>query len=84
MRGFIEFLVEEYLFIVKGLLIIVVVLSILIVPSVLLDYKSCQRYESMSIPVDWDFWGGCMANHPEFGWLPVKQYFQTMNLNIGE
>lgn len=40
----------------------------------------CGQYAEMGIEARYNFWTGCMANHPEFGWLPIEEYFRTINL----
>lgn len=75
--------IKTYLsLILAGIVLLALIFAPFVGFDVLLNYNSCKRYESMGIPVDWDFWGGCMANHPEFGWLPINDYFQTLNLNV--
>lgn len=43
---------------------------------------SCQQYSDMGIQVHYNFWTGCMARHSQFGWIPVDEYFKTLNLNV--
>ena len=43
---------------------------------------SCNQYRDMGVETIYKFWVGCMANHEKFGWVPVEEYFRTINLNI--
>jgi hypothetical protein len=60
----------------------VAIISLMIFISSLVGKVSCNSYAEMGIPVQWNFWVGCMANHPKFGWIPVDEYFSVLNLNI--
>ncbi len=42
----------------------------------------CTEYAKLGIETRYTFWTNCMANHPKFGWLPIDEYFRTINLNI--
>jgi hypothetical protein len=44
--------------------------------------NTCQEYSKMGIDVVWNFWTGCMANHPKFGYIPIAEYFRTLNINL--
>lgn len=41
---------------------------------------TCQQYIKMGIDAKFNLWTGCMANHPKFGWIPIDDYFKTINL----
>ena len=43
-------------------------------------YKTCNAYLVKGIETQWNFWTGCLANHPKFGWIPVEEYFKTFNI----
>ncbi len=65
--------------------IILVALGILVAIigiGYLLDKNSCNAYSTMGIDVIYNFWTGCMANHPKFGYIPIEEYFRTLNLYI--
>lgn len=44
------------------------------------SYFTCTQYKDMGIDVIWKLWTGCMANHPKFGYIPIEEYFKTLNL----
>lgn len=67
-------------FIAITLLIITLTISVIVIPSVWLSHNSCNSYLEMGIETQWGLWTGCMANHPEFGWLPISDYFRTINI----
>jgi hypothetical protein len=58
------------------------ILGLLAGVAAISQYNSCQQYDKMDITVQYEFWTGCMANHPKFGWLPIGEYFKVINLNI--
>ncbi len=47
-----------------------------------MNSTACTQYKSMGIDVMYNFWTGCMANHPKFGWIPVEKYFEVLNLYV--
>jgi hypothetical protein len=47
-----------------------------------IGYNSCQQYSKFGVDAVWNFWTGCMANHPKFGYIPVEEYFRTLNINL--
>jgi hypothetical protein len=42
--------------------------------------NACNFYSLKGIETQWNFWTGCLANHPKFGWIPVDEYFKTFNI----
>lgn len=56
-------------------------LLMLSVPFVLAEYAACSKYVEMGVPAKWTgIWTGCMAEHPQFGWVPVDNYFQIIGI----
>lgn len=66
------------------LLISVLIVSLIFSGLMLTTYPACQSYQHMGIQVQWSFWTGCMAHHSQFGWLPVDEYFKTLNVSVGK
>lgn len=56
------------------------IIAITGIPTLISAKYACDAYAKMGVKVVWDFWAGCMANHPQFGWMPVDQYFKTLNV----
>lgn len=43
----------------------------------------CGTYRTQfGVETVYNLWTGCMANSPKFGWIPVDEYFRSINLNI--
>lgn len=47
-----------------------------------IDSNTCNQYKNIGIDVMFNFWTGCMANHPKFGWIPIEKYFEVLNLYV--
>lgn len=62
------------------LIVAALILSVIVIPAFWFSHNSCNSYLEMGIETQWRFWTGCMANHPEFGWLPISDYFRTINI----
>lgn len=60
---------------------IAIVVGFIVGISSLVNYNSCMAYKDLDINVIWKFWTGCMGNHPKFGWLPIDEFFRTINVN---
>ncbi len=56
--------------------------SAIILMGYFVDNSTCNQYKNMGIDVIYNFWTGCMANHPKFGWIPVEKYFEVLNLYV--
>jgi hypothetical protein len=61
---------------------VVVIFSVVCGLVIVFNYNTCQTYAGMGIDVQFHFWGGCFANHPKFGWVPVNEYFRILNVNV--
>jgi hypothetical protein len=46
------------------------------------DRITCSTYAKLEVKTVWNFWTGCMAHSDKFGWLPVGQYFNLINVNV--
>jgi hypothetical protein len=69
--------------VIINLLAFIVISFLLIAGFVALTQsESCDAYADMGITVQYNFWTGCMAQHPVFGWMPTSEYFKVLNLNI--
>lgn len=43
--------------------------------------NSCLTYiNKFNVDAVWNFWTGCMAKHPQFGYLPIDEYFRVINI----
>lgn len=73
----------EVIKIISGAILGIAVLFVLVsIPLFLMGRATCNAYSGMGVDVLWNFWTGCMAKHSEFGWLPIEQYFNSLNLNL--
>lgn len=75
--GYIKFVLTLVLALSALLFLIFAIIGI---PPLIYAKYACDSYAKMGVKVVWDFWAGCMANHPQFGWMPVDQYFKTLNI----
>lgn len=73
-RAIINFLV----WVLVGLTVLAGILAI----TYWVDLSECNAYGNMGIEVRYNFWTECMAKHPKLGWLPIDDYFRTINLYV--
>jgi hypothetical protein len=73
---------EEYGVLINFALVIVFSFALLLSFVALVQSRACDAYADMGITVQYNFWTGCMAQHPVFGWMPTSEYFEVLNLNI--
>ncbi|HJU59251.1 MAG TPA: hypothetical protein VJ583_05845 [Nitrososphaeraceae archaeon] len=48
--------------------------------NILLSNASCNSYEKFGVETVYDIWAGCMAKHPKLGFIPVEEFFRTINI----
>lgn len=63
-------------------LILFIIFLITTLIGSLTSLAKCNSYLEMGVNTQFNFWTGCMANHPKFGWVPVEKYFEIINLYI--
>lgn len=66
----------------KVILVVLIILLIIVGIIYWISNSTCIQYKNMGINVLYNFWTGCMANHPKFGWIPVEKYFEVLNLYV--
>lgn len=70
----------KIILLIVGLIVLILLCGL--VPTVITTKSACTVYAQQGIEVMYNFWTGCMANHPDFGWMPVDEYFNTLNVRI--
>lgn len=65
-----------------GIFVLIIAAFLLLVAAIMsiTTYNTCQQYSKLGIDTIWNFWTGCLAKHPEFGYIPVDEYFKTFNI----
>lgn len=77
--NFIKIVVSAFLGVFSVFLILFLIIGTV---TILFGSIECTEYAKLGIETRYTFWTNCMANHPKFGWLPIDEYFRTINLNI--
>jgi hypothetical protein len=66
-----------------GILAAFGVLALIVIPAIILNKLSCNSYAKfVEVPVQWNFWTSCMAKHPQFGWMPIDEFFRNVNVTL--
>ena len=62
--------------------ITIALLSLITITAVtsLISRATCNQYSLLDINTKYNLLTGCMAQHHKFGWLPISDYFRTVNL----